>query len=199
MRFRQNWGTAVSMIVVLVLVQLLRGDEPKFYNLEDIPVTTIGGLSYLDGDKGWTTGNTSSIPKMDGGRYDCRNKGPLNDWSKHLAEIRTNLKSYEQWLDNEYTREDQQVRDYRRAYDDDFGKKNTTQATKDSDLKNWQQALQSRENIRRAKADTESRLRALETQRGAKAADVLRICGEGGCGGPPKACPPGQICAGVCR
>lgn len=197
MRFGQHWGTAVSMIVVLVLVQPLRGDEPKFYNLEDIPDTTIGGLSYLDGDKGWTTGKTDSIPKMNGGRYDCRNKDPLTAWSEHLAAIRTKLKSYEQWLDNEYTSEDKQVRDYRRAYDDDVAKKNTTQAAKD--LKNWQQAEQSRENIRRAKVDTESRLKALEKQRAEKAAEVLRICGEGGCGGPPKPCPPGQTCAGVCR
>lgn len=154
-----------------------RADEPKFYDLGDLPDYTVGGVSYWD--NGWEAAKTETIPRVKGGHYNCNNRAPLNDWLNDLDKVRARLGSYERWLDQEYIKEDEQVRKYRSAYDAAVAGGDSK--AEQTALENWKDAEASRENIRKAKEDTERRLKEIEKQRAAKGEDVQRICGEG-CG-----------------
>jgi hypothetical protein len=164
----------------------LAADEPRTYNLEDIPATTIGG-------NGWTSKTPHTFVEMKGrDRIDCGDTKPKEDWFNRLRKIKEALQEYLDWLETERIKTDVKRLKYQEDWNNDAGNKSKQEA----DWKNYTDAQKSLENLKTAIEETKGRLKNIEKQRLNKDEDIRQRCSR--CG-PPKPCPQGQNCAGVCR
>jgi hypothetical protein len=177
------------IVVAVVFFQSLHvsAAQPKFYNLEDIPETSIGGDKYWD--EVWKPTKTETISSLEGGRYDCRNKGPMYVWSDKLEEIKGKLEIYLGWLNKMYIGQDEKkVSNYREKYNQavENGRPSEEQQAA---FENWQDAQQSRDHyIKRAQDETSNRLNMLKQKRETTSSAISRACEGGGLA----RCPRGQ-------
>jgi hypothetical protein len=216
---QRRHASRIGVFTVLVMVFFLAhssGDEPKFYDLEEIPTTTIGGVELptkvklppeKDPEFVWNKRPPVTLPqgrehadafpdedKGKGGRhFDCRNRKPAQDWMHQLILIRNEYGKYYHELDRAYPTASEAKRVAKKKYDELVGSGASDDKQKAA-LKDYQDAQQTESNIGKARDEADENREKFEKQRIQKDEDLKRIC-------PPcPPCPPDELhCIGKCR
>ena len=200
---QRRLASRIGVFTALIMLFLAQssGEEPKFYDLEDIPGAIVGGVD--EGNIGATKGlkivtalDAHIIKPLPGtaktGPHDCRDRKPFREWADYLRKFRDELQQYRIALNRKISEADVKKRDYKKDYDDAFDK-NDIERQK-TDLKGIDDTKLDRKILENAKAEAHTKFEEVKKQRLEKEDYIKRVC-------PPcPPCPPDEPhCIGKCR